>query len=132
MSQGTVQTLGSSGLSVKMTSGKMLTRSVQEYIETHYKEKFSLQTMAGELYMNGSYLLRVFKKHTGYTPLAYHNHVRCEQAKELLVHSEESISEIGEAVGFISSAHFSHVFKKETGCTPSEYRNRHQGVSEAE
>ena len=77
------------------------------------------------LYVNGSYLLRTFKKHKGYTPLAYHNHIRCEKAKELLVHTGEEVSEIGEMVGFVSSAHFSHVFKKTEGCTPTEYRNNH-------
>lgn len=106
----------------KKTGGEMLAQAASEYIETHYKEKFSLQKMAGDLYVNGSYLLRVFKKHTGTTPLAYHNHVRCAQARELLEASEKSVSEIGETVGFVSSAHFSHVFKKEEGCTPSEYR----------
>ena len=110
----------------RKTGGEALARSAAEYIETHYKEKFSLQAMAGELFVNGSYLLRVFKKHIGATPLAYHNRVRCERAKELLAHSGQSISEIGEAVGFVSSAHFSHVFRKEAGCTPSEYRNREQ------
>ena len=126
------QTAGSPGTSVKETSGEILTRSVADYIETHYKEKFSLQAMAGELFVNGSYLLRVFKKHTGYTPLAYHNHIRCEQAKKMLVDSGESVSVIGETVGFVSSAHFSHVFKKEAGCTPSEYRNRHRDDPEAQ
>lgn len=101
----------------------MLAQSVSEYIESHYKNKFSLQEMAGELFVNGNYLLRVFKKHTGYTPLAYHNHVRCERAKEMLLRSEKSVSDVGDAVGFVSSAHFSHVFKKEEGCTPSEYRS---------
>ena len=43
-------------------------------------------------------------------------------AKELLTESDLSISEIGETVGFVSSAHFSHVFKKMTGMTPSAYR----------
>ena len=32
------------------------------------------------------------------------------------------ISQIGDEVGFVSSAHFSHVFKKIVGVTPSEYR----------
>ena len=132
MSYRAIQSAGSPGTSVKKTGGEILTRSVAEYIETHYKEKFSLQTMAGELFVNGSYLLRVFKKHTGYTPLAYHNHIRCEQARELLIHSGDSVSVIGESVGFVSSAHFSHVFKKEAGCTPSEYRNRHRDDPEAQ
>ena len=106
----------------KKTSGEMLTQTAADYIKAHYKEKFSLQKMADNLFVNESYLLRVFKKHTGYTLLAFHNHIRCKQAMELLAHTGEEISEIGEMVGFISSAHFSHVFKKAIGCTPSEYR----------
>ncbi len=114
----------SSGSSEKKTGGEILAQSVAEYIELHFRNKFSLQEIAGELYVNGNYLLRVFKKHTGYTPLAYHNHIRCEHAKEMLARSDQSISDIGDAVGFVSSAHFSHVFRKEEGCTPSEYRSR--------
>ncbi len=110
----------------KVTGGELLTQAALEYIESHYKDKFSLQAIAGELYVNGSYLLRVFKKYTGFTPLAYHNHVRCERAKELLVSTGECVAEIGEAVGFVSSAHFSHVFRKEEGCTPTEYRTEYR------
>ena len=126
MSHRYIQVAGPSGIPAKASSGEILARAVSDYIEAHFREKFSLQAMAGELYVNGSYLLRVFKKHTGYTPLAYHNHVRCEHARELLLHSDRSISEIGEAVGFVSSAHFSHVFKKEAGYTPSECRCGHR------
>ena len=97
----------------------------QEYIEKHYKEKFSLNRIAGSLYVNGSYLLRLFKANTGHTLLWYHHHVRCEKAGEILADDRFSISEAGEAVGFASSSHFTHVFKKMTGMTPSEYRNDH-------
>ncbi len=106
----------------KATGCEIHALAASRYIELHFREKFSLKKMAGALYLNGSYLLRTFKKHTGYTPLAYHNHIRCERAKELLLHSDDSVSDIGEAVGFVSSAHFSHVFKKEEGCSPSRYR----------
>ena len=47
-----------------------------------------------------------------------------EKAKELLRRPDVSISDVGEAVGFVSSSHFSHVFRKTEGCTPSEYRLR--------
>ena len=97
----------------------------QEYIEKHYKEKFSLNRIAGSLYVNGSYLLRLFKANTGHTLLWYHHHVRCEKAGEILADGRFSISEAGEAVGFASSSHFTHIFKKMTGKTPSEYRNDH-------
>ena len=106
----------------KKSGGELLSQAASDYIVAHAREKFSLQKMADDLFVNGCYLLRTFKKHTGYTPLAYHNHVRCEMARDLLAHTDKTVSEIGEAVGFVSSAHFSHVFKKMEGCTPTEYR----------
>jgi two-component system response regulator YesN len=116
----------------KRTGGENLAQEASEYIEAHFREKFSLQKMADSLYINGSYLLRAFKKYKGYTPLVYHNHIRCERAKELLARTDEEISEIGEAVGFVSSAHFSHVFKKTEDCTPTEYRISHRVYREEE
>ena len=112
------------GKGAKRSGGETPAQSAVRYIEAHYAEKFSLRTMSAELFVNGSYLLRVFKKHMGVTPLAYHNRLRCEKAAKLLADTDRSISETGETVGFVSSAHFSHVFKKETGMTPSEYRLR--------
>ncbi len=114
----------------KRTSGETLAKAVQSYIETHSKEGFSLEQLASALYINGSYLMRSFKKYTGMTPLTYHHVVRCEKAKELLLQTGKSISDIGEMVGFVSSSHFSHVFRKTEGCTPSEYRTMNKAASQ--
>ena len=112
--------------------GKDLSQAAQEYMEAHSAERFSLQEMAGALFVNGSYLLRVFKRSTGMTPLCCHHRIRCRKAKELLVQTDQTISEIGEAVGFVSSAHFSHVFRKTEGCTPSEYRMKNRPAAPEE
>lgn len=101
---------------------EQLVRAAEEYVLAHSREKFSLQAMADALYVNKSYLLRLFKAHTGSTLLSFHNQTRCEQAKRLLRESELSISQVGEAVGFVSSSHFSFVFRKTVGVTPTEYR----------
>ena len=103
-------------------AGQTLTQTAKDYVEAHSEEKFALQAVADALFVNGSYLLRVFKANTGHTLLWYHNHIRCERAKELLRLRDRSISQVGEQVGFVSSAHFSHVFKKMTGMTPTDYR----------
>ena len=126
MNQGNVQSGAPGGNAGGSTGGELLARAAMDYIKTHYREKFSLQEIAGSLFVNGSYLLRVFRKYTGFTLLAYHNHLRCEQARELLAGTDESVSDISEAIGFVSPAHFSQVFKKEEGCTPTEYRLQHQ------
>ena len=115
----------------KQTSGKKLSTAAQEYMEAHSAEKFSLKEMASALFVNDSYLLRTFKRHTGMTPLAYHHHIRCARAKELLAQTDRSISEIAEAVGYVSSSHFSHIFRKMEGCTPSEYRALNQSAEKA-
>lgn len=107
-------------------SGKALAEAARAYIEAHSAEKFSLQTLSDALFVNGSYLLRVFKAQTGHTLLWYHNYTRCERAKALLLDADRSVSQAGEEAGFVSSAHFSHVFKKMTGLTPTEYRVNHR------
>ncbi|MBO5536083.1 MAG: helix-turn-helix transcriptional regulator [Clostridia bacterium] len=114
----------------KQDSGNALSKTVQAYIEAHCTEHFSLQEMAGALYMNGSYLLRTFRQQTGMTPLTYHHLMRCEKAKELLCDPRLSISQAGESAGFVSSSHFSHIFRKIVGCTPSEYRKQHMNDPE--
>ena len=110
------------GTDARECTGAALTRAAKQYIEAHSAEKFSLQALSEALYVNGSYLLRVFKAQTGQTLLAYHNYVRCENAKALLRRDDVSISQAGEQAGFVSSSHFSHIFKKLTGMTPTEYR----------
>ena len=106
-------------------SGEQLVQAAKAYIERHSGEKFSLQAVADALYVNKCYLLRQFRARTGGTLLGYHNQVRCEQAKQMLAEPALSISEVGEAVGFVSSSHFAHVFKKTVGVTPTEYRDVH-------
>ncbi len=44
------------------------------------------------------------------------------EAKNLLIHSDKTISEIGYDLGFNEKAYFSNVFKKKSGQTPSEFR----------
>ena len=110
----------------KQNSGKALCEAAQTYIEAHSDEKFSLDEMSKALFVNGSYLLRTFKRHAGMTPLCYHHRVRCAKAKNLLTETSLSVSQVGESVGFVSSSHFSHIFRKTEGCTPSEYRKRHK------
>ena len=100
--------------------------AAQAYMEAHSAEKFSLEKMAKSLFVNGSYLTRVFRQHTGMTPLAYHHRLRCKKAKELLTGSTLTISQVGEAVGYVSSSHFAHIFRKLEGCTPGEFRKNHK------
>ncbi|MBQ8305418.1 MAG: helix-turn-helix domain-containing protein [Blautia sp.] len=105
---------------------KELAKAAARLIDKHYKEPFSLKALAGELYINESYLARTFKQETGQTLLWYHNHVRCRKAAELLEKADVPISFISSETGFCSSSHFTRIFRNYYGCTPSEYRRKKQ------
>ena len=107
----------------RSTETDPVVKEAMAYIESHSEEKFSLQAISGALFINGSYLLRRFKEQTGMTLLAYHNKTRCDKAKVLLANESMTISEVGEAVGFVSSSHFAHIFKKTVGMTPTAYKS---------
>lgn len=102
-----------------------LVENAIQLIKEHYRDKFVLSEIAGELFVNESYLLRIFTELTGYTMLEFHNLTRCEIAKELLTHNELSISYISDYVGYVSASHFARRFKKIYGCSPSEYRKKY-------
>ena len=110
----------------KQSGGQALAEAACAWLEAHSAEKYSLEEMAKALFVNGSYLMRTFKRCTGMTPLAYHHRLRCEKAKDLLLSSGLTVSQDGEAVGYVSSSHFSHIFRKLEGCSPTEFQKNHR------
>jgi len=52
------------------------------------------------------------------------------EARNLLLNSGKSVSEIGYELGYNEKSYFTRVFRKRTGVTPSEYREKmHTGIS---
>ena len=63
----------------------------------------------------------LIKKETGFSPGQYLIHLRINAAREMLIRSDQSITEIAFACGFCSSQHFSNTFRQKTGYSPSEF-----------
>ena len=68
------------------------------------------------------HLSRLFKAEKNMTMVEYINQFRVSRAKELLVSSDLTITEIAEQTGYFNNGTFIRNFKKYVGCTPSEYR----------
>lgn len=99
-----------------------LVSDVMQYLQKHYYEDVSLDTL-GELFqMNGSYLGRVFRKETGNTVLKYVTNLRIEKAKYLLRSRNYTVSETAYRVGYQTSQYFSQIFMKTVGVSPQEYK----------
>ena len=99
-------------------------KTVLEYIEGHFGENISLDTLAQVAGMNARYFCRVFDSLTHHTPMNYVNLYRVEQAAFLLETTDKTITQIAAECGFWESSYFTKVFKKFKKDTPKSYRKK--------
>ena len=102
---------------------------IQGYIAEHYAEKLTLTGIASQFYISPYYLSRLFKKSINLSLIEYINGVRIKAAQNLIEKSNESISDIAEKTGFLTTAHFRRVFKDATGLSPQQYRQYYKRVN---
>ena len=101
---------------------KMDISSVKSFLDEHYKEKLSLESVASHFFIDKHYLARLFKEQYGVTLVTYLQQVRITHAKRMLRFTDKSIEEIGLECGIGELNYFSRVFKKLEGVSPSEFR----------
>lgn len=104
-----------------LDSGRIMD-TVLTYIDTHYAEDISLESLSQQCYANKYYLSHLFTRVRGESIGKYIQRRRLSEAKRLLTETPLSVREIAEAVGFPDISYFCRVFKKEAGVTPLAYR----------
>ncbi|OQA84671.1 MAG: Arabinose operon regulatory protein [Lentisphaerae bacterium ADurb.Bin242] len=82
------------------------------------------EKVARKLGVSPGHLRHLFKEQTGKTPGYLKQESRLRNAIHLLAHSEMTITEIGEALGFKSVYSFSRFFKKMMGISPRACRKK--------
>ncbi|WP_149141799.1 GlxA family transcriptional regulator [Gemmobacter caeruleus] len=78
--------------------------------------------VAEELGISTRQLERLFGRYLNSTPKHYFMEMRLNRAQNLLVQTEQSITEIAMACGFQSTSHFSKVFRGHFGKSPLSHR----------
>lgn len=108
---------------VRVGRGYTIVEKAKEIIETSLENhEFSLDDVAGRLFISPNYLRNLFKQQVGETFVEYLTRHRMEKAIELLDDPSLKIHQIAEQVGYIDQHYFSICFKKFFGLTPTEYR----------
>lgn len=109
---------------------KFMLRQIQKYILEHYHEPITLNTLSHTFHLSYSYLSAYFNEASPQSFNEFLNEIRINKAKEFLTHTQLSILEISERVGYTDQSYFSKVFKKTTGFSPSQYKklNLDEGV----
>lgn len=101
----------------------LVVHEIKDYIDTHYMDEISVESLADQFQISVSHFNRIFKQSFQLNCKEYITTVRVEKAKEYLAGSELAVSEVGSKVGYPDATYFTKVFRKKTGMTPKEYRN---------
>lgn len=121
---------------VKRASTKLLPEedpficSVRNYIEQHYAEDISINSILEELQISRSTAFSKFTQTQGHTIGKEIMMIRMEHAKELLAETDWKIDAVARMVGYLNTSSFCRMFKKHTQMTPAAYRNKYTLPSE--
>ncbi len=100
----------------------MAISQVCEYIHAYFDSVISIDELASIANMSKYHFLREFKKAMGLTPYSYIQGQRLNKAKELLLSTDHSVSDIARLCGFVNASHFSYATRRHFGKTPTELR----------
>ena len=98
----------------------------RQLLEQDPARAWTLPMLAGELYLEASYLVRLFRASMGMPPITYLTRVRMERAASLLLQTSLPVGEIGAQVGIDDANYFARRFRACFRLTASEYRARFQ------
>lgn len=97
-------------------------QKIQEYIETHFDENISVDKLAKSIFLTTPYLSHSFKSFSGYSPKQYLTLLRLTKAKQLLLTTNLSVTDICRKIGFTDVNNFIRTFKDFYGKTPKKFR----------
>lgn len=103
---------------------------VLQYIDEHFKENLSLNTLAENLFLNPGYISRMLKEQTGKNFTDIVNEKRIEQSIWLLENTNMYVYEIAVQTGYKNLKYFYRVFRKVTGKAPNDYREEVNNVED--
>ena len=98
-----------------------MVRNALVYLQGHYKEKLTVESIADALHFSKSYLSHSFKEITHFSLISYINLLRCQNARVLMLEGA-SVSVAALECGFSEISYFTRVFKKTLGMLPSDVR----------
>jgi two-component system response regulator YesN len=107
---------------------KSIVRNAIRYMEQRSDTQLSYRDVAKEVFISPSYFLCLFKRETGLTFTDYLAMIRIERAKELLLNSGLSITQIAFDTGFNNSNYFSSQFRKLVGTTAKAFREKNRAM----
>ncbi|MCD8146010.1 MAG: AraC family transcriptional regulator [Clostridiales bacterium] len=95
---------------------------VLAYLDDHFQEPLTTQSMADQFGYTREYFCRLFKNYSNQTFKQYLTQLRLTEAVKLLEGSSAPVGQIGIDCGFPDEKSFFAAFKRAYGLTPAQYR----------
>lgn len=105
------------------SSGKLLS-DILELMENNIETPLSLVALSERSGVCERQLLRLFHVAVGRSVMQHYRSLRLRRARQLLLQSSISLTEIGVACGFQSHSHFTTSYRREYGLTPGQERTQ--------
>lgn len=102
---------------------KQITKCM-DYIYENLHHKITVASIAEHLNMTPTYLSKLFSKEVNMPLSAYIKDQRLIAAANMLIYTDNAISEISEYFVFSSQSHFTTAFQNKYGVTPKKYRDQ--------
>ncbi|SMR72954.1 Transcriptional regulator GlxA family, contains an amidase domain and an AraC-type DNA-binding HTH domain [Aliiroseovarius halocynthiae] len=103
------------------TLPKQISKAIQMFVE-HIEDPVQIKDVAEAVNMSTRSLERSFRRATGESPLKYYRLLRLKQARQLVLYSSDTLTEIAYSVGYASTAPMMKHYKAVYGVTPHEDR----------
>ncbi|MFD1175950.1 response regulator [Paenibacillus puldeungensis] len=107
----------------RKTSSNQVVKDIINLLNEEMDQELTLHTVADRLYINSSYLSRLFKQEMG---VAFSNYVlerKMERAKSLLQEGHK-VYDAARLVGYRDVSYFTKVFRKYWGVNPGEFKGQ--------
>ena len=95
--------------------------SIIDYINAHIYEDIKITDICNATYISQSTVERRFKEHLKMNPLEFIRQKKMVLAAEMLK-SGETVTNVGQTVGYADNSHFIKLFKRYYGVTPYQYK----------
>jgi transcriptional regulator GlxA family with amidase domain len=106
--------------------GDAIVLEAQQWLRTGYAVAAPVTELVERSGLPERTFKRRFVRATGYSPIAYIQHVRVEEAKRRLERTSAPVDDISYTVGYEDPASFRRLFKRITGVPPGVYRRKLQ------
>lgn len=102
-----------------------LVSEAAKLLQEEYDRIDGLDSVAARLGVTKSYLIKLFHRTVGKTPIEFLTKIRMEKAVELLRSADRPLEEISQQLGYADVSYFVKVFRRFFGMPPGKFRKNH-------